>query len=121
MGAGRKISPLRAGSAGGKDAAGFTGSQKGARLVPGASQPVCIGAGLKLGSDALSDGGMRVWPLDHPAPAPGAGGVVGGAGQEVALGEAGLRREGVWCPLLGQAFKSTLALRRNKQLIDPSA
>lgn len=64
---------------------------------------------------------MRVWPLDHPAPTAGAGGRVGVRGREVALGEAGLRREGVWCPLLGQPFKSTLALRKNKQLIDPSA
>lgn len=36
---------------------GFTGSQNAARLVPGASQPGCIGAGLKLGRDALGNAG----------------------------------------------------------------
>lgn len=46
----------------------------------------------------LADGAPR-------APTPGAGWDVG------AFGVVGLCREGVWCPLLGQTFKSTLALR----------
>jgi len=58
---------------------GFTGSQNAARLVPGASQPGCVGAGRKPGGDALGeagsgDAGLAGGPLRAR---PGTGGIWG--------------------------------------------
>lgn len=91
------------------------------------SIPTCNAVGLKVGSDALGnagrgsgagmeDAGLADGPPRPMCPPKGWVWGVGVQGCGVALGEAALRREGVWCPLLGQAFKSTLALRINKQL-----
>lgn len=75
-------------------------------------QPRSIPAWLPQRREAMPRGeaagqGLRgwVWLMDPLCAQP--------RGREVALGVPGVRREGVWCPLLGQGFKNTLDLGRN--------